>query len=193
MTHEKEAFIFREGRRTDAPYLSKAFDRFQDEAVARDPLRRIRRLRGYGVQCASRVLRAAREREGLFLVAEKKGAPIGFIIAAPEQPPPHVRYESVPTRSCIVWELWVEPNYRAQGVGKRLTRAVEGMFEQKGCDWVHLYVNASNIGARDFYRTLGYVERGLDLGKPLEPTVGTHNPASRSRRPRPPQRHRSSR
>ncbi len=191
MMDEDGWFTFRQGRRTDAPYLSKAFDRFQGEAVARDPLRRIRRLRGYGTQYARRVLLATRERDGLFLVAEKNEAPIGFIIAAAEPPPPHVRFESVPTQPCIIWELWVEPKYRVQGVGGRLLKEAERIFEKRGCDWVHLYVNASNFGARDFYRTLGYVERGLDLGRPLGSAARTHRPVALPRRPRRPPRHRS--
>jgi len=181
-TDWRESFTFREGRRTDSNYLSKAFEQFQDEAVARDPLRRIRRLRGYGAQYTRRVLRAIRERKGLFLVAERKGVPVGFIIAAPEHPPAHVRYESVPTRPCIVWELWVEPKHRAQGVGKRLLGEVERNFKQKRCDWIHLYVNASNVGAREFYRAVGYVDRGLDLGKPLDPTPANRRTAGRPRR-----------
>jgi ribosomal protein S18 acetylase RimI-like enzyme len=167
MTSKKNSIGIRYGHRADLPYLQGAFDRFQRESVARDPMRRTRRKRGYGAMYARLVLRVTRKREGFVLVAEQKSRPIGFIVTLPEPPPPHARYDSVPSRPCLIWELWVEPAHRSKGVGKRLLEEAETRFRARGYDWVHLFVAAANPRARDFYRRAGFVERWLDVGKPI--------------------------
>ncbi|MEW6300721.1 MAG: GNAT family N-acetyltransferase [Thermodesulfobacteriota bacterium] len=54
--------------------------------------------------------------------------------------------------------LAVDPAYRRVGVGRRLIGWLEATAREGGIFSVHLEVRAENLGARAFYRALGYQE-----------------------------------
>jgi ribosomal-protein-alanine N-acetyltransferase len=83
-----------------------------------------------------------------FLVAEHNGGIVGYVIGA-------VRWRNVGH----VLAIGVDPPYRKRGIGSALMREAIGCFLRKGAKVVRLEVRKSNVGAQEFYRKLGFVER----------------------------------
>jgi GNAT superfamily N-acetyltransferase len=66
-------------------------------------------------------------------------------------------------------ELFVLPQHRGLGLGRRLVTTAEDTFRTRGCTNVSLQIGRDNAAARAFYRGRGYLDRaGFELvGKSL--------------------------
>jgi [ribosomal protein S18]-alanine N-acetyltransferase len=63
----------------------------------------------------------------------------------------------------------VAPEHRRRGVGQSLMRWIMDLCRQEGVPLLWLRVRASNRGARRFYRSLGFRQRGRFDGYYLDP------------------------
>ncbi|MEX0974336.1 MAG: ribosomal protein S18-alanine N-acetyltransferase [Bacillota bacterium] len=63
-----------------------------------------------------------------------------------------------------ITNIAVDPAYRRQRVGKRMLEAMFDKAKEYGATRMTLEVRASNIGAQDLYRKLGFADRGLRKG-----------------------------
>jgi len=65
--------------------------------------------------------------------------------------------------------LTVDARYRRQGIATALVRTIEERLAAKGCLKINLLVRGYNVGARDFYHSLGYDDMIgiLPMGKEL--------------------------
>lgn len=68
-------------------------------------------------------------------------------------------------------ELWLAPELRGNGAGRRLLDTAERAFNARGCVHVALQVGSENDSAQGFYHHLGYRLRSgfRILHKPLDP------------------------
>ncbi|MBC8873364.1 MAG: GNAT family N-acetyltransferase [Planctomycetes bacterium] len=87
---------------------------------------------------------------GFYVVAEYDGAVIGALM---------VTTEWSDWRNGVFWwiqSVYVQPEFRRQGVYRRLYRAVQGMAaeDSKVCGF-RLYVAQDNTAAQQVYKTLG--------------------------------------
>jgi DNA-binding MarR family transcriptional regulator/GNAT superfamily N-acetyltransferase len=84
---------------------------------------------------------------GAFLVARLHGEPVGCGgLKGYEDAPPDVK------------RMWVAPNLRGLGVGRRILRELESQARAAGARSVRLETNRSLIEAIALYRSAGYVE-----------------------------------
>jgi len=73
--------------------------------------------------------------------------------------------------SAICWNwmeidiLWVDDNYRKQGLGKRLLEEAEQIARSKGCTFIKL--NTFSFQAPEFYKKYGYVVMGIIENAPI--------------------------
>lgn len=67
----------------------------------------------------------------------------------------------------FVYDLWVAPEARRQGVARRLVAHASDWCRAQGCRRLKLEVAATNAAARAFYAANGFVEERLFLGKSL--------------------------
>lgn len=51
-------------------------------------------------------------------------------------------------------DIWVDPNYRKQGIGRALLNALEEHFQNKG--YCHINLVTSQFQAPEFYKKCGY-------------------------------------
>src|SRR5689334_21649345 len=66
--------------------------------------------------------------------------------------------------TAVIDELFVLPEYRSLGLGRRLLEVAETQFRAQGCTAVALELGRANIIARAFYVSLGYEHRsGFEL------------------------------
>jgi ribosomal protein S18 acetylase RimI-like enzyme len=59
-------------------------------------------------------------------------------------------------RDAFIDELYVEPDYRRQGLGRRAMQFIEERALECGVNAIHLEVDAGNTAAEELYRRAGY-------------------------------------
>ncbi|PSQ17514.1 GNAT family N-acetyltransferase [Halobacteriales archaeon QS_8_69_26] len=65
----------------------------------------------------------------------------------------------------MIFNIYVVPEHRGEGVGSRLLAAAEGRLTEAGADVVALEAMADNEAARRFYRRKGYDEHRVEMEK----------------------------
>ena len=66
-------------------------------------------------------------------------------------------------RDAFVDELYVEPQYRRQGIGRRAMQFVEAQARETGVQAIHLEVDQGNDSALKLYRRAGYEDHDRNL------------------------------
>lgn len=136
-------------------------EEFQDYLVRLDPLKRLRRLPGYGEMYFKKMLRDVKKNKGIFYVAVEDGVVAGFVIAELEKMEDGSSLWIVPTKPGKITELFVNERYRGQGIGTKLIKKAEEFLKNSGCDVVKLEVFVPNVNAQKLYEKLGYEPRDI--------------------------------
>lgn len=85
--------------------------------------------------------------KGAFLVARIEGAPIGCAA---------IKYE--PDGSAMIKRMWVSPDARGRGLGRRLLADLEQLARKNGASLLRLETNRVLSEAIGLYRSQGFVE-----------------------------------
>lgn len=87
-----------------------------------------------------------------------KQIPVGFTQLYP-------KYSSVQTiQNWILNDLYVESNYRKQGVGETLIRTAMEYAQSKGSKFVELSTEVHNLTAQKLYEKIGFKQQRPDVG-----------------------------
>lgn len=89
--------------------------------------------------------------DGLLLIAEENGIHLGGVGAAVT---PFFINQNLKIAGERFW--WVEPNERAQGVGKALFEAIFAAAKEAGCDFLMMLSLADSVS--QLYKRLGFTE-----------------------------------
>lgn len=84
-------------------------------------------------------------RNGFFLVTEKNGKIVGYVIGMKEE-----------TKEGLIASIAVLPNFRRKGIG---TSLMEKMMEEM--EEVEVQVRKSNHAVIKFYKKLGFIQKGI--------------------------------
>ncbi|MGM0606449.1 MAG: GNAT family N-acetyltransferase [Halobacteriota archaeon] len=101
--------------------------------------------------------------EGLLVARTAEDAVAGFVMF-------HVRngvYTEIGTRGTIA-NIFVHPEYRDEGIGRRLLERAEDRLRDRGVDTVTLEVLANNAEAMRFYERAGYSPHRIEFAKRFE-------------------------
>jgi ribosomal protein S18 acetylase RimI-like enzyme len=66
-------------------------------------------------------------------------------------------------RDAFIDELYIEPEFRRRGLGRRAMQFVEEKARELKVNAVHLEVDHSNDAAQELYRRAGYADQGRHL------------------------------
>jgi ribosomal protein S18 acetylase RimI-like enzyme len=66
-------------------------------------------------------------------------------------------------RDSFIDELYIEPEYRRQGIGRRAMQFVEERARELGVNAIHLEVDHGNDPAAELYRSAGYEDHARFL------------------------------
>jgi len=99
--------------------------------------------------------------EGTILLAEVDGEPVGVVAVQP----------LAENGVCEMKRLYVAPEYRNQGLGRALGRAILNAARELGYDVMRLDTLASMTAARSLYHSLGFQERAPYYHNPLPDAV----------------------
>jgi ribosomal protein S18 acetylase RimI-like enzyme len=96
----------------------------------------------------------AGDSRSVFLVAQPDtpNRLIGFIVATIEREIPIYRLDEFG----FIHDLWVEPDFRKQGVGKALAESAVSRFHQLGVSQIRLDTAAANESARRLFAAVGF-------------------------------------
>ena len=84
-----------------------------------------------------------------FLVADAEGVVVGYLIGV-------IRWGNIGH----ILAIGVDPAFQRQMVGTMLIKSIVERFCEKGAKIVRLEARKSNISAQQFYKNLGFLERG---------------------------------
>jgi ribosomal protein S18 acetylase RimI-like enzyme len=90
-------------------------------------------------------------------VIEDSGEPVGRLWVGER--------ESQGRRFLWIWEVYVDENHRGRGLGRAAMTLAEEEARRRGLDRVELNVFGGNEVARGLYRSLGYEEFAVAMGK----------------------------
>ncbi|MBD2346310.1 GNAT family N-acetyltransferase [Anabaena subtropica] len=94
----------------------------------------------------------ANQERSVFLVADNQGQLVAFVAATVEQEIPVYRTKEFG----FIHDLWVEPEYRQQGIAKQIVELTIERFRQMGVEQIRLDTAAINEGARKFFASCGF-------------------------------------
>lgn len=159
---------FREYTDADKDLLQSFIEKLQDYVVTTDPIQRIRRLPGFGPVAVERTLKSFHNNHGKIYFAVDNGREIGYVFGFLfDKQSEENLLEVVPTKVGQVDDLYIDEEYRGQGIGKMLLQKIEEYFKDQGCDSVWMEVFASNTNAHNAYLKLGYMDREIGMLKKL--------------------------
>lgn len=70
-------------------------------------------------------------------------------------------------RVLFVWDVEIDPSFRGRGYGRGAMLLAEELAREQGLGHIELNVFGGNEVARSLYRSLGYAERAVAMGKDL--------------------------
>ncbi len=104
-------------------------------------------------QCYSRWLTSrAGDPRSVFLVADHDGKLVAFLIGQVEQEIPIYRLKEFG----FIHDLWVEENYRNEGLGRQLVTLAIERFKAAGVTQIRLDTAAANDPARKLFLSCGF-------------------------------------
>ena len=116
--------------------------------------------RAFEAHFRPRAQRIMESPENATLVAERADGPVvGYVILG--------RAASMlgPEPYGLVYDLWVSPEARRQGVGRHLLDRAADWCRERGLHSLRLEVGAGNAPARALYAAVGFAEERVYLGK----------------------------
>jgi len=112
------------------------------------------------------MLHRCRAYQGRVMVAVEGDEVVGFLCVLARVPEQQVDETSRP--HAMVGELYLAPEQRSQGTGRRLLEAGESFARARGAERLRVQVLAANGIARSLYASAGFHERLIELEKRLD-------------------------
>ena len=109
--------------------------------------------------------------DGVALLAEEDGRPVGYALA---------RYGDHGPTTAYVSDLWVDGGARRRGLGRELLRRVGSAAAERGVTHVLLDAASKNRGAIGFYERLGFEEIAKIYRIPLDGLLREEEPKAAS-------------
>jgi ribosomal protein S18 acetylase RimI-like enzyme len=141
----------RDGTPADVPQVIPMVEAIYAQHTAWDEAKFAPRenfAQGYARWLAGR----ATDPRSIFLVAEREGRLVGFLVATVEQEIPIYRT----TEYGFVHDLWVDAGYRNEGLGRQMVMLAVEKFRDHGIGQVRLDTAAPNEAARRLFASCGF-------------------------------------
>jgi ribosomal protein S18 acetylase RimI-like enzyme len=94
----------------------------------------------------------ANDHRSVFLVAQREDRIVGFLVGTVEREIPIYRLKEYG----FIHDLWVEPEYRNEGVARQMTMLAIEQFRAMGVKQIRLDTAARNDAARGLFDSCGF-------------------------------------
>jgi len=145
-------FTIRPGRKEDAAAAARLWMQSAEEHTAHD--RVYKTAPGAEKTMRRFLVDVANNGYSFLFVAAAGDMTVGFISGELRQGSPTF----LPKTWAAVDDIFVEPEYRNQGMGRALLQSVQNWAQERGADGISLQVAAANERGRKFYEDLGFRE-----------------------------------
>jgi ribosomal protein S18 acetylase RimI-like enzyme len=105
----------------------------------------------------------ANDQRSVFLVAERESRIVGFLIATFVGTIPIYRLEE----TGYIHDLWVEPEYRNEGVARQMTMLAVEKFRELGAKQIRLETATANEAARKLFDSCGFRASSIEMLRDL--------------------------
>ncbi len=96
----------------------------------------------------------------LYVIEDDVGSAVGYVWLARQR-------DQVGKPIAFVYDIWIHEGSRGRGLGRSAMVALEEEVRSLGLDRIHLNVFGHNTPARRLYKSLGYTEYSVFMGKTL--------------------------
>jgi ribosomal protein S18 acetylase RimI-like enzyme len=110
-------------------------------------------------KAAEDVPRLLRDRDATLFALEESGHRVGHMWLG--------KREQQGRRFFWVWDVFVAEEHRGRGVGRQAMELAEQEARRQGLSRIELNVFGGNDAARSLYRSVGYEEVAIQMGKEL--------------------------
>ncbi|MFA7301430.1 MAG: GNAT family N-acetyltransferase [Candidatus Shapirobacteria bacterium] len=156
----------REYQENDKERIKLWIEQLHDYLVKLDPDYRLRRLPEYGQVFTDELFDFIEDGNGKIFIAMDDDLPIGFSAGAIDKQSNKNLLEVVPSTLGVISDVFVNENYRGQGIGKQLLNKLEDYLKSIGCDSLWLNVVSFNP-AHQVYSKLGFHDREIGMFKKI--------------------------
>jgi ribosomal protein S18 acetylase RimI-like enzyme len=151
---------------SDKDEILRLYQGFGQYFVEIDNLKRCIVAENYASHFFDEMVKETTEKKGQIWVAEgNQNKLVGFCAINIKDITAENSVESVPHKKGRILELYVDKDYRGQGVGTKLMDTMLAYANESSCDVVNVEVFAPNKRAYDFYKKFGFFDRNYDLMK----------------------------
>ena len=148
-------------RETLLGFHQSLYESHRDDVVAADVLALIE-YKNYAQVVEDDVKALLADRNSHILIAESRGAAVGYITGRTKVEPHRVL-----ARRGVVEDWFVDPAHRGKGIGAALLRKIEERFRSVGCEVIESGTWSSNEGARRAHDALQFREIRVTYRKRL--------------------------
>ena len=99
------------------------------------------------------------DERSVFLVADRESRIVGFLIATMVGTIPIYRLEE----TGYVHDLWVEPEYRNEGIARQMTMLAVEKFREMGVRQIRLETATANDAARKLFESCGFRLSSIEM------------------------------
>ncbi|MBN3895997.1 MAG: GNAT family N-acetyltransferase [Nostoc sp. NOS(2021)] len=96
--------------------------------------------------------RLANSERSVFLVSEKEGQLVAFLVATVEREIPIYRLQEF----AFIHDIWVEPEYRQNGIARQMVMLSIERFHQMGVKQIRLDTAVANEASRRLFASCGF-------------------------------------
>ena len=111
----------------------------------------------------------ANDEHSVFLVADRESRIVGFLIATMVGTIPIYRLEE----TGYIHDLWVEPDYRNEGIARQMTMLAVERFREMGVKQIRLETATKNDAARKLFESCGFRVSSIEMLFELAPSSKT--------------------
>lgn len=158
---------FREYKDGDRGLLVEFCNKLEEYVKVLDPLKRVQNLPGFTEMSIQETLEQVARYQGKIWIAEDNDKPVGYIIGVIREQSEKNKLEIGPHTLGEVLDIYLEEDYRGQGVGKKMLLMMEEYFRNKGCDSMWIGVFVPNENAHQMYKKYGFIDREIGMLKQL--------------------------
>lgn len=158
---------FREYEDKDRSLLLGLTNKLEGYAKSLDILERVKNLPGFAEVSLRETLENVDKYQGKIWFAEDEEKVIGYVIGVIWEQSKKNRLEIGPHKLGEVIDIYLEEEYRGQGLGTKMLKMMEDYFKRKGCDSMWIGVFAPNENAHKTYKKFGFVDREIGMLKQL--------------------------
>ncbi len=151
----------------DRVALRECMQKLQEHVAGIDPMHRLTLVPKEREMYIDWLLEKMKGQKGIIYIAVDREKVIGCAAGFVTVRSPHEALGTIPATPGRIQDLYVDAEYRSQGIGARLLKELENHFKAQGCDVVMVEVFAPNGRAIDFYHEHGFQDRDVDMLKKI--------------------------